>query len=89
MTLYHELVEIMNSLDEPIPAFEALGITDHDSLRRYTYRYVDEVAEGLREEGRRLVPEDLGAAMIGGFYLGLAYAHRKGLTAGGSPAPVI
>ena len=77
MSLYNELVEIMDGFEDPVAALEELGVTDHRSLQRFAYRFAAGVGEGLRQNGEELVPEDIGAAIVGGFYLGLAYAHRQ------------
>ena len=64
--------------------FEDLGIVDHDGMRELALTWGHGVAAGIAErsgEGMTQIDlaEHLGAAFIGGIFLGLRYAQEYGI----------
>lgn len=73
MSIKDELEELYVAMeeDDATEAFERLGMYDHEGMRMWGMQY-----GVITAEGRKLSYMDLGAAMVGGIYLGLALAEK-------------
>jgi hypothetical protein len=79
MNIFEELTKAMLGIEDPAEELECRGFSDHDGLRAFTLSYGKSIAEMVRETNVATHAElahDLGAAMVGGFLLGLDYAQR-------------
>jgi hypothetical protein len=81
LTLYEELRELLDqSATDGLTVeqqLESVGIYDHEGIRQFARDYTMSIAMGKPME-----IQDVGASLVGGFFMGLAYAKRHPELAG-------